>query len=368
MTHRRWGARPATAAAVGALVALGIGAAVAIPGAMANANERTLTAPTALDGFSIETSAPGAVVGDEVTVTVKATAAADLYAYDLTLAYDSHLLKYVDDSATTDVSGATYATDHGGTLSIIHTKLGSSPAADGVVTLASVTFTGLASGDSMVEATDLVAVTSADSASTESTTTTDLASAPLSIGKLPAPVATSPARIAATARVGSVLTAKVPTWDQDGVATEYQWLVGGSAVARATSASYRPTVADYGKAVSVVVSGTKSDHVTGQSTSASVKVGKAVTSTSLVAGKKVVKAGKQVRVRVKVSATGAVPTGKVVVTLAGKRLHPAVTLKGGTATFTVTVKGKKGARHLVVAYSPSSAFTASTDSVKIRLK
>jgi cohesin domain-containing protein len=367
VTHHRWGTRRTTVAAVGVLVALGLGAGAGISATTASADGHTLAAPSALDGFSIETSAPGALVGDQVTVTVKATAAADLYAYDLTLAYDSHLLKYVDGSATTDVSGATYATAHDGSLSIVHTKLGSSPSADGVVTLASVTFTGLTSGDSVVEASDLVTVTSPDSTTTEPKTTTHLASAPVSIGKLAAPVATAAARVTGTARVGSVLTATAPTWDQAGVTAGYQWLVGGTAVPGATSATYRPTVSNLGKAVSVVVTGTKTDHVTGQSASAAVKVGKAVTRTALTVGRKKIKAGKLVRVKVKVSATGVVPTGKVTVTLAGKKLHPAVTLKDGKAAFTVKVKGKQGLRNLVVSYAPGAAFTASKDSVKIRL-
>lgn len=152
----------AALAAVAALLAGGIAWATS-----ATAGSDHAVPPHALAGFGISVT-PDASIGDTVTVSVSATAQ-DLYAYDLKLSFDPAVLSYV--SAATDVSGSTYGLPSGDTVDVIHTKLGSSPAASGPVTLATVTFRAVGAGSTSVDVASLQQVSS----SVTSTTTPDVA-------------------------------------------------------------------------------------------------------------------------------------------------------------------------------------------------
>ncbi len=136
----------------------------------------------------IDLDAPASVeVGVPFTVTVVATGAVDLYAYDLSLAYDPDLVAFVDDSAVTPDGGFADTSDDGvGTVSVTHTRLGTSPGLEGDVTLATVTFTGVAAGDAdlAVPAAVLVGTDS------EQVALTDAASVTTTIA--PAPTPTDP--------------------------------------------------------------------------------------------------------------------------------------------------------------------------------
>ncbi len=78
----------------------------------------------------VSLTAPASVeVGAEITVTVAATGAGDLYAYDLAVAYDPDLVELVDGSVVTPDGGFADATDDAaGTVAVTHTRLGTSPA------------------------------------------------------------------------------------------------------------------------------------------------------------------------------------------------------------------------------------------------
>lgn len=85
-----------------------------------------------------------------------------------------------------------------------------------------------------------------------------------------APVATTPVTVSGVGKVGSLLTAVAPTWDQTGVATAYQWLRNGSPIPQATAPNYVVQAADVGTSLAVRATGTK-DELTGTSTSSVVR-------------------------------------------------------------------------------------------------
>lgn len=110
-----------------------------------------LTAPAhaAPSVSDVTLDAPSSVeVGAPITVTVAAAGAVDLYAYDLAVSYDPDLVELVEDSVVTPDGGfSDVADDAAGTVSVTHTRLGTSPGLAGDVTLATLTFTAVADGD-----------------------------------------------------------------------------------------------------------------------------------------------------------------------------------------------------------------------------
>jgi hypothetical protein len=84
------------------------------------------------------------------------------------------------------------------------------------------------------------------------------------------PVATSPAAITGTPKVGSELTATEPTWNDATATTTYQWQQAGVAITGATEPTYTVRPADVGKQVTVVATGTNTFLLAGESTSAPV--------------------------------------------------------------------------------------------------
>ena len=143
---------------------LGAGSAIAAP----SATSVTLTATPAVE------------VGQPIDVSVGLKAAVDVYSYAITLDFDPKLLDYVDDSATAGPSGGFDSVEEGeGTVTIVHTRLGTSPALAGdlPVTLA---FSTIGSGDATITASvSLVDTLGA------TTTLTDVATAPVAIAALP---------------------------------------------------------------------------------------------------------------------------------------------------------------------------------------
>jgi hypothetical protein len=73
--------------------------------------------------------------------------------------------------------------------------------------------------------------------------------------------------ITGTPRVAAQLTAVPGTWDS-GSSLAYQWLANGTAIDGATSATFTPTGAQYGAAITVKVTGTKAGYTTVSRTSA----------------------------------------------------------------------------------------------------
>nr|WP_300045524.1 Ig-like domain repeat protein [uncultured Nocardioides sp.] len=72
--------------------------------------------------------------------------------------------------------------------------------------------------------------------------------------------------------VGKTLTSRPPQWNVAGVETTYQWLVDGQAPWSATGTTYTITANDYGKAISLRVTGKKAGYLDGTSTSSSLTV------------------------------------------------------------------------------------------------
>jgi len=80
-----------------------------------------------------------------------------------------------------------------------------------------------------------------------------------------APVVVTAPQITGKARFGSTLKVSVGTWSPAPTQVSYQWLRNGVAIPKATTASYRPVLADIGRRLSVKVSGTAngmSGHIT----------------------------------------------------------------------------------------------------------
>jgi hypothetical protein len=155
--------RPRRAVVAALIAAAAVGASlVAAPAAVA-APVATIT----LDADAAATE------GDTLTLTVTATDVSDLFAYDLTVEFDEALLAYVDDSATGPAGGFTSAVPAEGSVTVTHTRLGTSPAlstttASPTLELASITFEALDGGTALLSlpearlvgaAGDLVSVT-----------------------------------------------------------------------------------------------------------------------------------------------------------------------------------------------------------------
>lgn len=112
-----------------------------------------------IDEVTVEVSPTQVEVGDTVTVTVSATGVVDLYAYLAELEFDPAVLAYVEDSATTDITGYHESSvPTAGLVQFVHTKMGTSPAESGDVVLLTATFEAIGAGETgisvEIEATD----------------------------------------------------------------------------------------------------------------------------------------------------------------------------------------------------------------------
>jgi len=167
--------RPRTALATGALavglVALGSTAALAAPAPIApGITSAAITAPAA------------ATVGDTVDATVALTGTSDVYAYELVVEYDPAVLDYVDDSATAPEGGFDPVDEADGTLTVTHTRLGTSPSLAGDLSVG-LRFTAIGAGDGTLDLASVELV-----GSTGLTTTLAApSSAPLAVAAAPAP-------------------------------------------------------------------------------------------------------------------------------------------------------------------------------------
>jgi hypothetical protein len=353
--RRRPGKRTMIAAGLAAAALTAGGVALA---SSASAGSNATPAPHVLDGFSVTASQSAVKAGDTVTMTIQATAASDLYAYDVTFGYDPAVLQYVASSATTDVSGATYASGSAGSLSVIHTKLGTSPAATGQVTLATLSFKALSVGSTTVQIPTVTEVSTADA----TTKLTQVASTDLAVTALAAPTATRPATVTGSATVGHALQAHAPTWSLAGVTTGYQWLKDGKPIPGAVAAAYTVQPGDAGGHLAVTVTADKQNYATGTITSAATAaVAKAGTHLSA----KALGHGGRIRVKATVTAYGVTPAGTVKVKVDGRKAGHAATLKNGTATVKVALR--KHGRHTVkVTYVPAPGFTGGSHTLKVR--
>lgn len=69
--------------------------------------------------------------------------------------------------------------------------------------------------------------------------------------------ASSAATVSGTAKVGKTVTVADPTWNEDGVTHQYQWMRDGSPIAGATAKTYLLAPEDLGRSVLVKVTGHK---------------------------------------------------------------------------------------------------------------
>ena len=163
----------------------GAGAAVAAPAA----TSVTLTATPDV--------APGAVVD----VAVGLVATTDVFAYQIELKFDPALLAYVPDSVTGPAGGFISAVTAPGSVTLVQTRLGTSPALAGDLA-ATAQFTSLAAGDAAITAS----VTLVDGAGAS----TVLADEPTALVTITAPPVTEPEPSAAPTATPSP-TAVAPT-------------------------------------------------------------------------------------------------------------------------------------------------------------
>lgn len=78
--------------------------------------------------------------------------------------------------------------------------------------------------------------------------------------------------ISGSVRIGSTVTAAPGVWGPEPVELSYQWLLGSTPIAGATQSSYTIQVRDAGKALSVRVTGSKTDYVSVAKTSTAAAV------------------------------------------------------------------------------------------------
>ena len=150
------------AAVIGAGVAVG---AAAPASAAPTRGAVTITAPaTVADGATFD-----------ATVTIAAVA--DVYAYEATFGFDPAVVSYVAGSATAPAGGFDTVNASGGTVDVIHTRLGSSPALSGTVSF-TLKFTAEAPGATAITLSSLRLI---DAAGVSDTTTNVTASPSIAV-------------------------------------------------------------------------------------------------------------------------------------------------------------------------------------------
>lgn len=104
---------------------------------------------------SVAPSKAKVAAGERFTVTVTQDAA-DLFAFGLDVGYDPAAVRYVAGSAEAGTTGTVVEETGTGSVSIAHTRLGTSPAAQGATDLVTLTFRALKPGKADIEVTGLV--------------------------------------------------------------------------------------------------------------------------------------------------------------------------------------------------------------------
>lgn len=142
------------------------------------------------------TAAPAGAIGDTIVVGVDLTGTTDVYTYEVTLDFNPAVLAYVADSVTGPGGGFTTVARGTGSVTLVHSRLGTSPTIAGDLA-ASVSFTAVGSGSAAVRATSVTLVDGAGSdlliSPTATTTTTEIAAAAVTPTPTPTPTATTPA-------------------------------------------------------------------------------------------------------------------------------------------------------------------------------
>ena len=155
-THRRIRSRRARLCAVALVLTP-----AAIAGSAMLAAPAALAAPATATALAIDAPAT-ATEGTDVTVTVSADDAVDVFAFSLTFEYDSTLLKFDANSFAAPAGGFSAETIGDGLVTLTSTRLGSSPGLAGDIGLGTASFTAIDGGDAKVtlRAATLVSSTS----------------------------------------------------------------------------------------------------------------------------------------------------------------------------------------------------------------
>lgn len=323
----------------------------------------TITAAAANVTPYVVTATPSAVkIGDTVEVTVKSTGETDLYAYDLDLGFDPDVLEYVDGSATSPISGATYVKPGAaGDLHVVHTKLGTSPATVGQADLVTLTFKAIDDGDTSVAAEKITKVATDLTSTTES----ELGSAAVAVSLLDAPIAITAPVIEGNSVVNGILSISGNTWDLPGVALTYQWLNDGLPIANATGSTYKVRRADLKHKLSVRVTASLEDHADGTATSAPVTVTTWGTTIAVLPLKG--KAGRSVPVAVVLAAFfGPKVVGTIDVTYAGVLIKDDLAYNKKPVVLTLPPKAA-GKYSLTVSFHPGPGLASAKRTFTVRI-
>ncbi|MEV8268535.1 cohesin domain-containing protein [Microbacterium sp. NPDC076911] len=119
-------------------------------------------AANAAEAGDVAITAPSTVTaGDTVEVSIDASATSDLFAYDVTVSYDSTLLEFDADSSTFPDGGFDSVTEGTDEVTFTSTRLGTSPGLEAGQTLVSFSFTALTDGSADIAISSLTLVGSA---------------------------------------------------------------------------------------------------------------------------------------------------------------------------------------------------------------
>ncbi|MFS3127006.1 immune inhibitor A domain-containing protein [Nocardioides sp. Bht2] len=188
------------------------------------------------------------------------------------------------------------------------------------------------------------------------------------IEKGAAPLPDAVPRISGTAKVGNTLKAVPGSWPTAG-ATSRSWRIDGVEVG--TAPSLKLTRAHAGKQIELLETFTSDDVETALATATSARVAKAPSAFSAVQVK--LRSKKAGKLSFKVTSAGAVPTGKVTITVkglgkAGKRIkvyRGTVTVRGSKLTVKLP-KRAKGRYQLTLSYRGDYAATSLTKRYVVR--
>lgn len=159
-------------------------AALALLGPVAAAAPAAHAAPPTA-ALALSLSSADVTAGDTFVATIIGSGVSDLYSYDLEIAFDPALFVPTGDEPTGPAGGFTSAVTDADTVTVSHTRLGTSPGLEstGDLTLASVPFRAVAAGSSAVGVTSVRLVSSGG----DVTTAVTVASVPLVIAAAPTP-------------------------------------------------------------------------------------------------------------------------------------------------------------------------------------
>lgn len=141
------------------------------------------------------TTTGGAEVGDSVDVAVAVVDAYDVYGYAITLSYDPAIFAYTVDSASAGPAGGFDSVVPGdGTVTLVHTRLGTSPVLAPGTLPATLSFTTIGSGTGAITAS--VSLVGASGAA--GVAVLPVASDPIVVAAIPVPEPTATATPTAT--------------------------------------------------------------------------------------------------------------------------------------------------------------------------